>query len=422
MDTKLKKLVNAEIKRQEDTLDFIASENIASPEMLQLLGSPLTNKYSEGYPGKRYYPGNQYYDDIELLAGQNALTAFKLSPKQWAVNVQPYSGSPANHAVYLALAKPGDTIMGLELSHGGHLTHGHRVSFSGIYYRSISYGVDIATGRIDYDALLHAAKEYRPRIIISGGSAYPRSIHFKHIGSIAKSVGAYHVADISHIAGLVAAGVHESPFPHAHVVTTTTHKTLRGPRGAVIFSRLSKVSSEGGKNSEMTISAAIDKAVFPGLQGGPHNSTIAAIAWMFKEVQKPVFTTYIKQVCANATALALELKKFGFLIATEGTDNHLFLLDVRPLAMNGKDAEALLETAYILANRNTLAGDKSPQYPSGVRFGTPSITTRGMKEREMKKIALCIKRVLMDGENPRGVGNEVKKIASQFPLPYRALD
>ncbi len=415
MDSILFSSIRREIKRQQLTLDLIASENVAPPEVLAILGSPLVNKYSEGYPGKRYYPGNKFYDEIEELARARALAAFHLKAAEWAVNVQPYSGSPANQAIYFALAKPGDSIMGLSLSNGGHLTHGHRVNFSGIMYRGVQYGVHPEDGTIDYESLAAAAKKYRPRIIVSGATAYPRKIDFKRIGEIARKVRAYHVADISHIAGLIVAGVHPDPFSYADVVMTTTHKTLRGSRGAVIFSKKSKSKD---KKLKLLISDLIDRAVFPGLQGGPHNNVTAAIAWTFNEVNTPRFKKYAGQVIANAKTLAGELLRFDFELLTGGTDNHLIVVNLRPQKISGTEAEKQLENSGIIANRNTIPGDEKPFNPSGIRLGTPSLTSRGMKEKEMKRIAEFFVRVLLKTKNVR---REVESLCQKFPLPYKRI-
>jgi glycine hydroxymethyltransferase len=398
-DLELKKLIRAEIKRQEESINLIASENFASPAILKVLGTPLQNKYSEGYPGKRYYPGNLYYDEIEKLAQKRALRAFKLDAKEWSANVQPYSGSPANLAVYAALLEPGETLMGMKLAAGGHLTHGHSVSMTGKFWRSVQYGVDEATGLIDYNEVERLAKSVRPKIIISGFTAYPRRIDFQKFGEIARSVGAYHLVDLSHTAGLVAAGVLPSPFPFADVVMTTTHKTLRGPRGAVIFSR-------------KELAEKIDRAVFPGLQGGPHNNVTAAQALMFYEVGQPAFRRYAKQVVKNARVLALALEQKNFRLVTGGTDTHLILIDLRNFDLDGLTAEKRLEKAGIIANRNSIPGDVSPFKPSGLRIGTPAVTTRGMKEREMKLIADLIWKAI---RNERQVKKEVLKLCRRFP-------
>lgn len=409
-DKQLEKLVAAELKRQNETLDLIPSENFASTEILKVLGSPLNNKYSEGYPGKRYYPGNEYSDMIENLAKERALKAFRLDSKIWSVNVQPYSGSPANLAIYLALMKPGQKIMGLELASGGHLTHGHKVSISGKLWRSVQYKVDEKNGLINYKQLEKLAVKNKPQVIISGFTAYPRIIDFKKFGAIAKKVRAYHVADISHIAGLVAAGIHPTPFPYADAVMTTTHKTLRGPRGAVIFARRDKFVFKDGK--KVSLAEAVDRAVFPGLQGGPHNNVTASIARMFYEDMRPEFRKYSQQIVSNAKVLANELKRLGFKLSAGGTDNHLMLIEVRPLGLNGLEAERKLEAVGIVANRNSLAGDTSPFKPSGVRLGTPSLTSRGMKEKEMKLVAELIYGALT---GIPGTKEKVLKLCKRFP-------
>lgn len=465
-DKKIEKLIKAERQRQHETIDLIASENFVSDGVLEALGSELTNKYSEGYPGKRYYPGNKYYDDIEELAKERALKLFKLNPKDWAVNVQPYSGSPANLAIYLALlgtrtnalnARTHADIMGMTLSSGGHLTHGHKVSATGQFWKSVQYSVG-EDGWINYDKVGKLAKKEKPKVIVSGFTAYPRKVDFKRFGEIAKSVGAYHVADISHIAGLVAAGLHPSPFPHADVVMTTTHKTLRGPRGAVIFSsrqrsdlpsiypersrRIGPRSSEVG-SPQIDLPSAIDRAVFPGLQGGPHNNVTAAKAVAFYEALQPGFKKYQAQIVKNAKALADELVKLGFYLVTGGTDTHLILIDLRKsdipeirprkpargafkrsdlakLNIDGMLAEKKLESVGIIANRNTVPGDTSPFKPSGLRLGTPAVTTRGMKEKEMREIARLIYETLCSPKSdvpnieslPSDIG--LHKILSRF--------
>src|SRR3989344_5082658 len=404
-DPELARLVAAEFARQETTLDLIPSENFVSPSILELIGSPPTNKYSEGYPGKRYYPGNRYYDAIELLAQTRALKAFGLSPRQWSVNVQPYSGSPANIEIYAALMEAGDTFLGMGLAAGGHLTHGHRVSFSGKAWKAAQYGIDPKTGLIDYASVERLAREHKPKVIVSGITAYPRKVDFARFGAIAKKAGAYHVADISHIAGLVAAGAHPSPFPSPDVVMTTTHKTLRGPRGAVIFSKAA-------------LAERIDRSVFPGMQGGPHNNVTAAIAAMFGDALKPGFKAYQTQIVKNASVLAAALKKEGLSLATGGTENHMLLLDVRPFGMDGMTAQDTLEEAGITANRNSLPGDASPFKPSGLRMGTPAVTTRGMKEKEMQAIAGLIARVLRRGMKPENAPARGAGMCKQFPLLY----
>lgn len=403
----LDELIKQETKRQRETLDLIPSENVADPELLKILGTPLVNKYSEGYPGRRYYPGNRFCDAIEAYAWGQGRRAFGLSD-DWQVNVQAYSGSPANLAVYFALVKPGDTVLGMALGAGGHLTHGHPVNFSGVFYHAVQYGVDMKTGLIDYDDLARLARAHKPKLIVSGATAYPRFIDFKRMGEIAKSVGAYHLADISHIAGLVSAGVHPAPFDDADVVMATTHKTMRGPRGAVIFSKTKEIG------------AKIDKAIMPGLQGGPHNNQTAAIAFMFEEMQKAKFKRYGAQIVRNAHVLAEELMGYGFGLATQGTDNHLLLVDMRNKGLDGTQAEQLLEAAGIIANRNSVPGDEKPFRPSGVRMGTPSLTARGMKEREMKRVVMFIHHLIDLKEPAASVRKEVVRLCKKFPLPYRA--
>ena len=404
MDKKLWQIIEKEIKRQEETLELIPSENFVDLETLFIVGSPLMNKYAEGYPGKRYYPGNKFIDEIENLAKERALKVFKLDPDEWSVNVQPYSGSPANLAVYLGLINPGETVMGLNLFHGGHLTHGHKVSYTGKLFNSVQYGVKESS--IDYEELEKLVLEHKPKIIISGTTAYPRILDFKKFYQISKKVGAYHIADIAHIAGLVIAGLHPSPFPYADVITMTTHKTLRGPRGAVIFMR-------------KELEEKINRSVFPGLQGGPHMHTIAGIAYAFGRALKKDFYNYQKQILKNSKKLAEELQKRSFELYTGGTDNHLMMIDLKPLNLDGKTAEALLEKANIIANRNSLPSDTSPFNPSGIRLGTPAITSRGMKEKEMIKIAEFFERILIKKEKPEKIKKEVIELTKKFPLPYR---
>jgi len=406
-DKEISRLLKEEDRRQRDTLDLIPSENIASKEVRQTLSSVLVNKYSEGYPWKRYYAGNDVVDKIETLAQERALKLFHLS-KNWHVNVQPYSGSPANMAVYFGLLKPGEKIMGMGLPFGGHLTHGWKVNFSGIIYKAAHYGVG-RDGYIDYREVERIAKKERPQILVAGATAYPRKIDFKELGMIARSVGAYFLADISHIAGLIAAGAHHSPFPHADVVTTTTHKTLRGPRGAIIF--VDKTSLVARKKN-IDIAAAIDKAVFPGLQGGPHDNQTAAIAVALKEAQTPAFKKYGRQIVKNAKALAQELKKSGFDLVSGGTDNHLILIDLTDLGISGREAQDRLEKNGIIVNRNTVPYDaRSPFDPSGIRLGTPALTSRGMKEKEMRTVARFIKDILMSGKNLK---NAVREFSHRF--------
>jgi glycine hydroxymethyltransferase len=409
-DRILEKLIKEETKRQQETIDLIPSENIASRDVISALGSPLTNKYSEGYPGKRYYGGNEIIDEVENLAKERARKVFHLG-KNWHVNVQPYSGSPANMAVYYALLEPGDKIMGMSLPFGGHLTHGWKVNFSARFYQSVQYGVG-RDGYINYNEVFKLAKKEKPKIIVCGATAYPRVFDFKKFNNIAKKTGAYLMADIAHIAGLIAAGVHPSPFPYADVITTTTHKTLRGPRGAIIFANSeSKIAKKNG----IDITSVIDRAVFPALQGGPHDNQTAAIAVCLAEALQPSFKKYGHQIVKNAKTLSKELKKLGFNVVSGGTDNHLMLVDLTNLGISGKEAENQLGEAGIIVNRNTVPFDtRSPFDPSGIRLGTPSITTRGMKEKEMKKIAELIYQTLVLKENPKLINKDVKKICSKF--------
>lgn len=409
-DSLVAKLVAAEKKRQQDTLDLIPSENIVSHAVMEALGTELVNKYSEGYPGRRYYAGNSVVDRIELLAQERAKKVFHLG-KKWSVNVQPYSGSPANMAVYYALLRPGDKIMGMSLPFGGHLTHGWKVNFSARFYNSVQYTTD-KNGVIDYDAVRKLARKEHPRIIVSGATAYSKIFDFKRFSSMAKEVGAYFMADISHIAGLVAAGAHPSPFPYADVVTTTTHKTLRGPRGAIIFSRNDKLLVAGDK--KISISDAVDKAVFPALQGGPHDNQTAAIAVALGEAMRPSFRKYGHQVVRNAKTLAHKLKKYGFSVVSGGTDNHLMLVDLTSLGISGREAQDRLEKSGIVVNRNTVPYDtRSPFDPSGIRIGTPSLTTRGMKEKEMGEVAALIRDILILNIN---AGPRVRVMCRKFPL------
>ncbi len=400
-DKILSNLLKNELQRQKDTLNLIPSENYVSPEILSILGSPLTNKYSEGYPGKRYYPGNQFYDEIEKLAQDRALKFFGLKPAEWWANVQPYSGSPANLAIYAALLDKDEVILSLRLDAGGHLSHGHKVSASGKFFKVVHYSVG-DDGLIDYERLAELARESNAKIIVSGFTAYPRKVDFAKIGKIANSVGAYHLADISHIAGLIGAGLHPSPFAHSDVVMTTTHKTLRGPRGAVIFSRAE-------------LANRIDRAVFPGMQGGPHNNVIAAKALMFFEDSTSAFKKYQQQIVKNSAALAKSLIKYGFSLLTGGTDTHLMLINLKETGLTGMEAEKILEKNNINANRNSLPGDPSPFNPTGIRLGTPAVTTRRMKEKEMAKVAELIHRALVKKEN---VLKEVAALCKKFPLPY----
>lgn len=415
-DKILEKLIKAEIKRQEETLDLIPSENAVSKDVLRALGSELTNKYSEGYPGKRYYAGNSVIDEIETLAQERARKVFRLA-QHWHVNVQPYSGSPANQAVYYALLKPGDKIMGMSLPFGGHLTHGWKVNFSAKFYKAVQYELG-RDGLIDYDAVRKMARKERPQIIVAGATAYPRTFDFEKFGKIAHEAGAYFLADISHIAGLIAAGAHPSPFSArggqapADVVMTTTHKTLRGPRGAMLFvNKESKIA----KLKKLDIASAIDKAVFPGLQGGPHNHQTAGIAASLFEATKPAFKKYGHQIVRNAKALARELTKRGFELVSGGTDNHLILIDLTNLGISGREAQDWLEESGVIVNRNTIPFDtRSPFDPSGIRIGTPTLTSRKMKEKEMIEVAEIMKEILVNGKNMKP---RVKKLCRKFPIP-----
>lgn len=392
-----------ETTRQHNNLELIASENFCSEAVLAALGSVLTNKYAEGYPKKRYYGGCRYVDIVEGLAIERAKQLFNCDH----VNVQPHSGTQANIAAYLTLAKPGDTIMGLSLTHGGHLSHGHPINFSGRYFKVIHYTVDPKTEMLDYAAIRKLAQEHKPRVIVSGASAYPRTIHFDKFQEICEEIGAAQLADIAHIAGLVAARLHPSPVPYADIVTTTTHKTLRGPRGAIIMCK-AKYAEE------------LDKVVFPGTQGGPLEHCIAAKAVAFKEALTPEFNLYQQQTVNNARALAEALARRGFRLCTGGTDNHLILVDLRPKKITGRDAERLLEKVNITVNRNTIPFDpEKPFIASGIRIGTPALTTRGMKEPEMEKIADLIDRTISAGEDEPKLNQikaEVSELVESFPL------
>ena len=397
-------LIHQEQTRQASSLRMIPSENYASKAVMLATGSCLTNKYSEGYPGKRYYEGQQVTDQIENLAIDRAKALFGAE----GANVQPHSGSPANLETYCALAEPGSTIMGLALPHGGHLTHGWKASITGKFFNSIQYELDPKTGRLDYDKIAELAKKHKPKILISGSSAYPRAIDFTAFQEIAKSVGAFHVSDMAHIAGLVAGRVHMSPVPYADVVTTTTHKTLRGPRGGMILFK---------KEHE----AAINKSVFPGMQGGPHMHTIAGVAIALGEASTPDFTLYTKQVVANAKRLAEKLMRYGFELVSGGTDNHLMLIDLRNKGLTGKPLAKALDRAGIVCNYNSVPGDTAPPFnPSGLRMGTPALTTRGMKEEQMDQVAEWINTVATNLENEAAivkVGQAVAELCAKYPVP-----
>lgn len=434
-DKEISYWLEKEIKRQIEGLEMIPSENYVSDAVLEAMGSILTNKYSEGFPKKRYYGGNDNIDEIEIIAQKRAKKLFGVEH----VNVQPYSGSPANLAVYLATCKPGDTVMGLDLTHGGHLTHGWKVSATGIFYKSVMYHVDEKTGKIDFVELEKLVREHRPKLIWVGATAYVYEFPFEKLSRIAALCGAYLAADIAHVAGLVIAGAHISPVKYAHIITTTTHKTLRGPRGAMIM------VTKKGLEKDPELADKVDRAVFPGLQGGPHDHTTAAIAVALLEASKPSFKIYGKQIKVNAKALAKTLMKEGLKLVGNTTENHLLLVDLTPFFGPGGGffAQYALDTAGVTVNKNTIPGEpSSPFYPSGIRLGTPALTTRGMKEKEMAKIGhwiyqslLAVKEYKLPDkredrkkylENFRNkvhknskllaIRKEVKKFASKFPI------
>ncbi len=403
VDPEVAQLIEREVRRQEEGLELIASENFVSPAVLQAMGSPLTNKYAEGYPGRRYYGGCHYYDEIESMAIERAKELFGVE----YANVQPHSGAQANMAVYFAFLKPGDTILTMELAHGGHLSHGSPVNSSGKLYNAVHYRVDPETHQIDYDHLREQALKHRPKLIVAGASAYPRAIDFEKFRRVADEVEALLMADIAHIAGLVAADLHPDPAPHCHVITSTTHKTLRGPRGGLILAK------EEFKKK-------LNSALFPGTQGGPLMHVIAAKAVAFREALQPQFKEYQQQIIKNAQTLAEKLKEFGLKLITGGTDNHLILIDVGALGLTGKECEEALENAGITVNKNMIPYDpKPPRVTSGIRIGTPAVTTRGMREKEMVQIAQWIREVF---ENPgdekklQKIKEEVKELTRKFPI------
>ena len=403
-DPQIYELVRQEGARQSGAIRLIPSENYVSRAVMLASGGCLTNKYAEGYPGRRYYEGQQVTDLIEKMARERAKKLFKADH----ANVQPYSGSVANLAAYAALIKPGDTIMGMSHVDGGHLTHGANVSFTSKFFKSESYRVNPETGRIDYDQVEKLAKKRKPQLIISGATAYPREIDFEAFGRIAKEIGAYHITDIAHIAGLVVAGIHQSPVPHADIVSSTTHKTLRGPRGGILLCKAEHARS-------------VDRAVFPGLQGGPHMHTMTAVAVAMAEADTPEFVAYAKQVVKNAKALAEKLLEYGFNLSSGGTDNHLILIDLRNKDIPGKKLAKALDRARIVTNYNSIPNDPSPPAnPSGLRIGTPAMTTRGMKEEQARQIAGFIKTVAENIDNESAieeVGKEALLLCSQFPVP-----
>ena len=399
-DPKMMNLIDEEIKRQRRHIELIASENFVTPQVMEAMGSHLTNKYAEGYPGKRYYGGCEVVDKVEDIARDRLKKLFGAEH----ANVQPHSGANANLGVYFAVLKPGDKVLGMNLSQGGHLTHGSPVNISGVYYNFIPYGVDKDTEKIDYDEVRRIAIEEKPKMIVAGASAYAREIDFKKFREIADEVGAYLMVDMAHIAGLVAAGLHQNPVPYSDFVTTTTHKTLRGPRGGAILcmEKYAKI---------------IDKAIFPGIQGGPLMHVIAAKAVSFGEALNPEFKEYQNQVVKNAKALAEALTKKGLRLVSGGTDNHLILIDVRPVNLTGKRAEALLEEVGLATNKNTIPFDpESPFVTSGIRIGTPAVTTRGMKEKEMEKIAEIIVLTLNEDNSRDEIKEMVAKLCEDFPL------
>jgi glycine hydroxymethyltransferase len=397
-------LITKEKERQETTLMMIPSENYTYPEVREVVGSVLMHKYAEGYPGKRYYQGMGFVDQIENIAIDRVKSLFGVAH----ANVQPYSGSPANTAVYFALLNPGDTLMGLSLAHGGHLTHGHNVSLSGKYFKSIQYEIETDFPYFDFEKIRQMTLENSPKIIVVGTTAFPRTLPWAEFAKIADEVGAYLMADISHIAGLVAGGAHPSPIPHVHIVTTTTHKTLRGPRGALIM------VTDKGLQKDPDLGSKINKAVFPGLQGGPHLHTIAGIAITLEKASQAEFKEYAQQVVKNAKTLAQTLIENGFNLVTGGTDNHLLLVDLLNVKIDGKTAAEKLEENGIVVNKNSVPNDlKPPAVTSGIRLGTPGITTRGMKELEAKQIGEMIKKVLIDRESVR---DRVLELCQKFPI------
>ncbi|KAL2014128.1 hypothetical protein VTN00DRAFT_1653 [Thermoascus crustaceus] len=418
LDPEIAEIMKKEIQRQRESIVLIASENFTSRAVFDALGSPMSNKYSEGYPGARYYGGNQHIDAIELTCQARALKAFNLDPEKWGVNVQCLSGSPANLQVYQALMRPHDRLMGLDLPHGGHLSHGYqtpqkKISAVSTYFETFPYRVNLETGIIDYDTLEANAQLYRPKCIVAGTSAYCRLIDYARMRKIADSVGAYLIVDMAHISGLIAAGVIPSPFEHADVVTTTTHKSLRGPRGAMIFYRKGVRSTDPktGKEIMYDLENPINFSVFPGHQGGPHNHTITALAVALKQAATPEFRQYQEQVLKNAKALENEFKALGHKLVADGTDSHMVLLDLRPKNLDGARVEAVLEQINIACNKNSIPGDKSALTPCGIRIGAPAMTSRGMGEEDFKRIARYIDQAI----------NICKDVQSQLPKEANKL-
>ncbi|KAF2751679.1 glycine hydroxymethyltransferase [Sporormia fimetaria CBS 119925] len=396
-DPDVAEIMKREIQRQRESILLIASENVTSRAVFDALGSPMSNKYSEGYPGARYYGGNQHIDEIELLCQKRALETFGLDPEKWGVNVQCLSGSPANLQVYQAIMRPHERLMGLDLPHGGHLSHGYqtpqrKISAVSTYFETFPYRVNLDTGLIDYDQLEQNALMYRPKVLVAGTSAYCREIDYARMREIADKVGCYLMMDMAHISGLVAAGVNKSPFPYCDIVTTTTHKSLRGPRGAMIFFRkgVRKTDPKTGKETLYDLEGPINFSVFPGHQGGPHNHTITALAVALKQAQTDDFKAYQQQVIKNAKTMEVTLKELGHKLVTDGTDNHMVLLDLKPLGLDGARLEAVLEQINIACNKNTTPGDKSALTPMGIRLGAPAMTSRGLGEEDFNRIAKYI--------------------------------
>jgi glycine hydroxymethyltransferase len=454
LDPELTAIMDKEIKRQKESILLIASENVTSKAVFDALGTPMSNKYSEGYPGARYYGGNEHIDEIELLCQKRALETFRLNPEQWGVNVQCLSGSPANLQVYQAIMRPHDRLMGLDLPHGGHLSHGYqtpqrKISAVSTYFETFPYRVNLETGIIDYDQLEQNALMYRPKVLVAGTSAYCREIDYKRMKEIADKVGAYLMMDMAHISGLIAAGVNKSPFEYADIVTTTTHKSLRGPRGAMIFFRkgVRKTETKAGKEVKVLydLEGPINFSVFPGHQGGPHNHTITALAAALKQAQSPEFLQYQEQVIKNAKQLEKSFKGLGYKLVTDGTDNHMVLVDLKPINLDGARVEAVLEQVNITCNKNTTPGDKSALTPCGIRIGAPAMSSRGMGEADFDRIANYVHKCIeltqkIQSELPKeankqkdfkakvsggadaipeikAMKDEIKAWASTFPLP-----